>query len=106
MRSTVRPFRPELERLMDDAREAIAATRFESVRIKSELTAAAKIGRSSCLLVVDEPVDLREAAATLALFTWCEKEGLRTQWLRRPVGDVDGNAAWDLLVSWRYPETT
>jgi hypothetical protein len=101
MKSSVKPFRPELEKLMAEARERIAAERFDPVRVKSELAAAAKEGRSSCLLRVEGPVDLQQAPATLALLTWVEREGMRASWTRRPIGDADGEAAWDLLVSWR-----
>lgn len=101
VKSPVQPFRPELERLMDEARTALAAERFEIVRIKGELAIAARAGHSSCLLQGDGAIDLRQAPATLKLLRWCEREGLRTEWLRRAVGDADGDAAWDLLVSWR-----
>lgn len=103
MRSSVKRFRPELERLMTEAQERIAAERFDPVRVKGELAAAAKEGRSSCLLRVEGPIDLQKARATLNLLKWTEREGLRTNWQRRPIGDADGDAAWDLLVSWRNP---
>lgn len=101
MKSTVGKFRPELEQLMVAARDTLAAARFDAVTVKGELSAAAKAARSSCLLQVEGPVDLRTATATLALLAWLADEDLRADWLRRPVGDVDGDAAWDLLVSWR-----
>lgn len=104
MRSALKPFRPELQKLMTEARDRMAEARFEPVKVKGELSAAAREARSSCLLMVEGAVDLRQAPATLALLEWMEREKLRTEWLRRPVGDVDGDAAWDLLVSWRTPE--
>lgn len=104
MRSSVQRFRPELEQLMTAARESLAAARFDPVAVKGELSAAAKAGRSSCLLRVEGPIDLREAPATRRLLAWLADQNLRAEWLRRPVGDVDGDAAWDLLVSWR-PKT-
>lgn len=101
MRSPVQRFRPELERLMGEARNSLAKARFEPVKVKGELSAAAQAGRCSCLLVVEGPIDLRQTPAALTLLAWMAREGLRTEWLRRPIGDVDGDAAWDLLVSWR-----
>lgn len=101
MRYHVQRFRPELERLMDEARAELAKARFDPVKVKGELSAAAQTGRCSCLLSVEGPVDLRQTPAALTLLAWMERENLRTEWLRRPIGDIDGDAAWDLLVSWR-----
>lgn len=103
MRSAVQRFRPELQQLMTAARDALATGRFDPVKVKGELAAAAREARSTCLLKVEGPIDLRQAPATLALLGWLEREKLRTEWVRRPVGDIDGDAAWDLLVSWRPP---
>lgn len=99
MKSPKQPFRPELLRVMQAAREAHAGTVFDPVAVKSRLSQAAAEGKAHCVLPA--PFDLRETDAARTIITWCQQEGLRTSWSSRPAPEAHAEAAYDLVISWR-----
>lgn len=103
MKSLKQPFRPELLRVMQAARETRADTLFDPVKVKSRLSQAAAEGKAHCVLPA--PFDLRETDAARTILVWCQQEGLRAEWSSRPAPEAHGEAAYDLVISWR-PEGT
>ncbi|WP_342154307.1 hypothetical protein, partial [Methylorubrum sp. SB2] len=88
-----------LLRVMQAARETHAGTVFDPVAVKSRLNQAAAAGQAHCVLPA--PFDLRKTDAAQTIITWCQQEGLRTEWSLRPAPEAHGEAAYDLVISWR-----
>lgn len=88
---------------MTEAREALAEQVYASAVVKQALSAEAGLGLSGGVIMTPIAVDLRDTSAAKALMAWLNKEGLRTDWMRR--GDPQRSHTmmgdyWDLIVSW------
>lgn len=63
------------------AREKLAQAQFTPELVRAACMEAAQRGKTGCLIVPAEPVNLIGTATTTALATWLKAEGLGHQWI-------------------------
>lgn len=63
------------------AREKLAQAQFTPELVRAACIEAAQRGRTGCVIVPAEPVNLIATATTTALVSWLKAEGLGHQWV-------------------------
>jgi len=103
MKSPRTPLKAELQRVVREAEEAMAAVLLEPNALRSALLAAAGEGHQLHVVAVSKALDMRETAAGKAAEAHLKREGLAWEWRSRTIVAADGvnsGQAWELIVRW------
>jgi len=91
MRDPRNAFRPFIVKETQDAREKLATAHFDLEGVREKISDAAMRGEGALRLPLGHlTAELRETEAARELAAWCEKNGLRLEWVERVVDRSDG----------------